>query len=83
VPDYYGEVVTEWRWIIYPWAAYEDLVDLAQRVLSKEAQSAREIGVRLKERYGLVLEESTLSEVVEELVAMGKAEIRDGRYRKI
>lgn len=83
VPDYYGEVVTEWRWIIYPWAAHEDLVDLAQRVLSEEAQSSREIGGRLKERHGLVLEESTLSEVVEELVQMGRAEIRDGRYRKI
>ena len=77
VPDYYGEVVTEWRWIIYPWAAHEDLVDLAQRVLLKEAQSKREIGEQLKERYGLILEESTLSEVVEELVHMGKAEIRD------
>ena len=83
VPDYYGEEVSEWRWIIYPWAAHEDLVDLTQRVLSEEAQSNGEIGERLKERYGLVLEESTLLEVVEELVQMGKAEIRDGRYKKI
>ena len=71
------------RGIIYPWAAHEDLVDLMQRVLLEEAQSSREIGERLKERYGLVLEESTLLEVTEELVQMGKAEIRDGRYRKI
>lgn len=83
VPDYYAEVVTEWRWIIYPWAVHEDLVDLTQRVLLEEAQSSREIWGRLKERYGLVLEESTLLEVVEELVQMGKAEIRDERYRKI
>ncbi len=82
VPDYYGEVVTEWRWIIYPWAAHEDLVDLAQRVLSKEAQSKREIGVRLRERYGLVLEESTLLEVVEELVTTGRAQVHEGGYRR-
>ncbi|MGB4087194.1 phosphoribosyltransferase [Methanothrix sp.] len=76
VPDYYAEKVAEWRWIIYPWAAHEDLVGLAERVLSEDAQSAREIGERLKGRYGLILEESTLLEVVEELVAMGKVEIR-------
>lgn len=82
VPDYYGEVVAEWRWIIYPWAAHEDLVDLAQRVLLKEAQSAREIGERLKERHGLVLEDSTLSEVVEELEATGRAQVHEERYRR-
>jgi hypothetical protein len=76
VPDYYGEVVTEWRWIIYPWAAHEDLVGLAERVLSEEDLSTGEIGERLKGRYGLILEESTLFEVVEELVQMGKVEIR-------
>ena len=76
VPDYYAEKVAEWRWIIYPWAAHEDLVGLAERVLSEEDQSAREIGERLKERYGLILEESTLLEVVEELVQMGKVESR-------
>lgn len=76
VPDYYAEKVAEWRWIIYPWAAHEDLVGLAERVLSEEDQSAREIGERLKERYGLILEEGTLLEVVEELVQMGKVESR-------
>jgi hypoxanthine phosphoribosyltransferase len=83
VPDYYAEKVAEWRWIIYPWAAHEDLVGLAERILSEEDLSTGEIGERLKGRYGLILEESTLLEVVEELVAMGKVEIRDERYRKI
>lgn len=82
VPDYCGEVVAEWRWIIYPWAAHEDLVELAQRVLSEEAQSKREIGERLKERYGLVLDERTLSEVVDELVATGRAQVHEGSYRR-
>lgn len=76
VPDYYAEKVAEWRWIIYPWAAHEDLVGLAERVLSEEDLSTGEIGERLKERYGLALEESTLFEVVEELVQMGKVESR-------
>jgi hypoxanthine phosphoribosyltransferase len=28
VPDYYGNLVTEWRWLIYPWAVVEDLTAL-------------------------------------------------------
>jgi len=29
-PDYFAEVVKEWRWIIYPWAVTEDLAVLIQ-----------------------------------------------------
>ncbi|MEC4748182.1 phosphoribosyltransferase [Methylomicrobium sp. Wu6] len=28
VPDYYAEILNEWRWIIYPWAVNEDLSSL-------------------------------------------------------
>lgn len=28
VPDHYAETVSEWRWIIYPWAVNEDLSGL-------------------------------------------------------
>jgi hypothetical protein len=25
-PDYFADSIKEWKWIVYPWAAHEDLV---------------------------------------------------------
>ena len=35
VPDFYAETITEWKWIIYPWAVYEDLVGFILKILGK------------------------------------------------
>lgn len=76
-----GWVVAEWRWIIYPWAAHEDLVDLTQRVLSEEAQSKRDRGAAEGAiRPGLGGEHSFGG--VEELVATGRAQMREVRFRR-
>ena len=32
VPDYYASHVTDWRWIIYPWAFIEDLSALIRKM---------------------------------------------------
>ena len=32
VPDFYAQVVKEWRWIIYPWAVTEDLTVLINKM---------------------------------------------------
>lgn len=37
VPDFYAETITEWKWIIYPWAVYEDLVGFILKILGKTA----------------------------------------------
>src|SRR5659263_687086 len=34
IPDYYGEKLEEWNWIIYPWAFYEDLAGFVQELLN-------------------------------------------------
>ncbi len=33
VPDYWGEKHDAWKWIIYPWALYEDMTGFIKRVL--------------------------------------------------
>jgi uncharacterized protein len=33
VPDYWGEKHVAWKWIIYPWALYEDMTGFIKRVL--------------------------------------------------
>lgn len=82
VPDFYADVVREWKWIIYPWAAHEDLVGFTEKVLSLEPFSCEDIQDRLKEQYGLVVDDSCLKEVLDDLIRMGSAEKRGLEYRK-
>jgi hypoxanthine phosphoribosyltransferase len=35
-PDYVGERLSEWAWIVYPWNFIEDMVDLIEGVVEKE-----------------------------------------------
>jgi hypoxanthine phosphoribosyltransferase len=83
VPDFCAEIIREWRWIIYPWAAHEDLVGFSEKVLSDELHTLEDIRAGLKERYDLVVEEKCLEEVLDDLIRMGKAERVDAKYRKI
>jgi len=82
-PDFCADVIREWRWIIYPWAAHEDLVGFTEKILSEELCSSVDLRDRLGEQYGLVVDENSLQEVLEDLLVMGKAEEQDGMYRKI
>jgi uncharacterized protein len=83
VPDFYADVIREWKWIIYPWAAHEDLVGFAEKVLSLEPLSSMDIRDQLKEQYGLVVDDACLKEVLDDLIRMGSAEKRGLKYGKI
>ena len=81
-PDYYADLVKEWRWIIYPWAAHEDLVGFAERVLSDDPISNDQIRTELEKRYSLVIDQE-IPEVLQDLVEMGKAEKIGNKHRRI
>jgi hypothetical protein len=83
VPDFYAEVIKDWRWIIYPWAAHEDLVGFTEKVLSDELATRDQIRARLKEQYTMVVDENSLTEVLDDLIEMKKAEKIQEKYRKI
>lgn len=83
VPDFYVDVIKDWRWIIYPWAAHEDLVGFTEKVLSAEPVTGEQIHARLKEQYTLVVDENSLTEVLDDLIEMKKAEKIQEKYRKI
>ncbi|MDL5502773.1 MAG: phosphoribosyltransferase, partial [Candidatus Methanoperedens sp.] len=38
-PDYCGEVVQEWGWIVYPWNFIEDMIDIISRLMAKEKKN--------------------------------------------
>ena len=82
VPDFYADVIKDWRWIIYPWAAHEDLVGFTEKVLSSELATGEQIRARLKEQYELSVDENGLAEVLDDLIDMKKAEKSQEKYRK-
>lgn len=83
VPDFCAEVKREWKWIIYPWAVHEDLVGFTEKVLSDVLCASEDILDKLSEQYGLIINESCLKEVLDDLVGMRKAEKVRAMYRKI
>jgi hypoxanthine phosphoribosyltransferase len=82
-PDYYAEKITEWRWIIYPWAVHEDLVGFTERVLngSDLPLSADQIRADLKRRFDIDLDKDQMAEILEDLVALGKGMRSGSVYR--
>lgn len=82
VPDFCADVVQEWKWIIYPWAAHEDLVGFAEKVLSDDPSTSEDIRDRLKEQYGLDVDEDSFKEILDDLIEMGMAEKCGVEYRK-
>jgi hypoxanthine phosphoribosyltransferase len=82
VPDFYAEEIREWIWIIYPWAAHEDLLGFAAKVLPPQACTVKEIQSRLKMQYGLVPEERCLKDVLDDLVACGTAKLSKDKYER-
>ncbi|MDD4162676.1 MAG: phosphoribosyltransferase [Methanothrix sp.] len=83
VPDFYADVIKDWKWIIYPWAAHEDLVGFTDKVLSAEYATRDHILARLKEQYTLIVDENCLAEVLDDLIDMKKAEEFHDKFRKI
>ncbi|MFP8955716.1 phosphoribosyltransferase [Natrialbaceae archaeon A-CW3] len=39
-PDYVGEQLEEWAWVVYPWNFIEDMIDLISGVMAKADENA-------------------------------------------
>ncbi|MDW7726351.1 MAG: phosphoribosyltransferase [Candidatus Methanoperedens sp.] len=50
-PDYCGEVLEEWGWIVFPWNFIEDMIDIISRLMAKEKLGAWDVD---KIRSGLL-----------------------------
>ncbi len=78
VPDYHAEKVTEWRWIIYPWAACEDLTGFVLRVLAAGPATAAEIADALADRFSITVDTGVLADLCADLVRRKEVEETDG-----
>lgn len=71
VPDYWAEKQDEWKWIIYPWAVYEDMTGFIQRALIKPMTHG-EIRKALKSNFDISISKKDLMEMLNDMHAIGK-----------
>ena len=62
-PDFYSEIVREWRWIIYPWAVMEDLGSLLDEMVTPPA-TVKEFSRYIREQHGLEVPGTYLQDIL-------------------
>jgi hypoxanthine phosphoribosyltransferase len=86
-PDYVGETLDEWTWVVYPWNFIEDMVDLVSSVMRKadeETFESEDIRHHLAsyhdvDRIGMeIAQPNRLPEVMAEMERRGVVESAEG-----
>ena len=80
VPDYYARKIIKWRWIIYPWARYEDLAGFAEVIIRNKNPDISQIKSQLKSIYELDIKEKELQEILDDLSERGEIKRINGKY---
>ncbi|QLG62966.1 phosphoribosyltransferase [Halorarum salinum] len=89
-PDFIGERLEEWTWMVYPWNFIEDMVDLVSGVMERADQerfTAEDVRHYLSEfhdvdRIGMeIAQPGRLDEVMDEMVRRDVVRETDGGYR--
>jgi hypoxanthine phosphoribosyltransferase len=70
VPDYWGEKHDAWKWIIYPWALYEDMTGFIKKVLVCP-MTQEEIRKRLKSGFDIGVSRKELKEIINDMAEEG------------
>jgi hypoxanthine phosphoribosyltransferase len=79
IPDFYAQTILKWRWIIYPWARYEDLAGFTEKILGDKTLDISQIITEFKRRYELNISESELLEILNYLTERKKIEYVEGK----
>ena len=92
-PDYVGEYLSEWTWMVYPWNFIEDMVDLISGAMAQEdgdeAFDEEEIRSLLAEHHGIdriemeIAQPDRLEEVLAEMVHRGYLEREGEAWRLV
>lgn len=81
VPDFYGEALGEWTWVVYPWNFLEDMMSLVGKILGAGREmDAIQIRNELSSRHNLKITEDSVLEVMEHMDYENKVNIvnKDG-----
>ncbi|SES84151.1 hypothetical protein SAMN04488587_1205 [Methanococcoides vulcani] len=79
VPDYYAKKIVKWRWIVYPWAAYEDLVGFTEKIIADRSLTPKQICNEFDACYSITIKQSDLIEILEDLNERGGIECIDNK----
>lgn len=79
VPDFYAQKVIKWRWIIYPWARYEDLAGFTEKILGDELLDVLQIILQFKDRYDIEVGENEVLEILDDLTKRREIERIEGK----
>ena len=71
IPDYWGEKLEDWNWIIYPWAFYEDLAGFVQKLLDKPSTN-EEIRIGLLGNFNITMSRKDLLDMLNDFHKLGK-----------
>jgi hypoxanthine phosphoribosyltransferase len=63
-PDYFGDEIS-WRWVIFPWNYIEDMCNIVSKA-AEDASDPSEISRRIKMNHKVDLDESEISQILEE-----------------
>ncbi|MFB6091147.1 MAG: phosphoribosyltransferase [Halobellus sp.] len=86
-PDFVGERLEEWTWIVYPWNFIEDMIDLVSGVMQKadaETFEVEDIRHHLSEYHSVdriemeIAQPGRMDEVMTEMERRGYVESADG-----
>ena len=90
-PDFVGERLDEWAWIVYPWNFIEDMIDLTEGVMTKDAAppyTEADIRRLLREYHDIerieleMAQPSRIREILDEGVRRGVFDsVDDDRWR--
>lgn len=78
VPDFYAQKIIKWRWVIYPWARYEDLAGFAEKIIGDRALNIFQIISEFKTRYELDITETELLVILNDLTERGEMTRTEG-----
>ena len=60
--DYYARKIVKWRWLIYPWAVFEDITGFLQR-MTPFPETLEEAQQRLLEQYAIKIPQKQLRDI--------------------
>lgn len=63
IPDYYASRIVKWRWIIYPWAAAEDISEFIKQMEPK-SEDMKKIREMLNRSYGIRIPHQVLRDIL-------------------
>lgn len=79
-PDYYAELISEWKWIIYPWALHEDMIGFLEKVLCTQPASPEELARALRKRFAMDPDMDEVVLALNDMVFLGTAAREEGAY---